>query len=1603
MAEFNLERIRFRWKNEWLVATTYVKDDVVYYRGKAYVCLIGHTSDTVNLTTDLNDANPKWELMFDGKVWKNLWTSETYYTPGDTVKFKGYIYECVTPHTSTNITALGLPLDISNWKIVATTYNWLNEWTINAYYNLGDVVRYNGIAYICSTKHRAAATTVLGLEDDQSSWTMLNSSDSWKTNWQINTRYKNNDIVNYGATSYRCVTAHTSNATLVSGLEADQAKWEIFLEGIEYKGDWTGSTRYKKYDVVKSGGSLWKTLQGHTSTTTLREDLASWVIYVPGLEYEAIWDTVSEYNSGDIVVYGGYAYTALTNNINSVPSVNGIVQDTGDWELLKAGYRHLGDWLSATQYKPGDVIRDQGYLYIAIDDSTNVKPNTNANKWQVLVTGRKWKNTWIDNIEYHLGDVVTYAGVAYICIDDHLGTESENRPDLDLLNVEAIDDGDVHYWTTLIQGTASNVLTALGDIRTHDGSSHVRNAIGTEGSVLTPAAAIIDWQDQDTVLNTFYVSIDGIDSASAGKSLNAPFRTVKYACEHVLTNVNTNSTNSTIFIKTGIYDEILPIKVPRNCALVGDELRSTVIQPAATYESFNMFFVNNGSGIRNMTLQGLAGTLPNTLNSYGSKEPTGGAFVSLDPGTGPSDTTVWITTKSCYVQNVTTFGTACIGMKIDGTLHSGGNKSIVANDFTQVISDGIGYWANEAGRSELVSVFTYFCYIGYFATAGGILRATNGNNSYGTFGSRAEGYSLGETPITAQIDNQTLEAQVETVHTKDGNEILAIGYGHAGQTYSNATAAISGTGTGASALFEEFRNKAVSQIRVIDPADSSTPGGLNYQFLLNNAQGGDVNTIILAAADTTGTPAKYIGMRVFIDSGTGTGQYAYITAYNEVSKVATVSKECNDTNGWESVYPGYPIETTLDTTTKYRLEPRVIIDDPGWTESTPSITWPAGFINLGSDISVNDILHVNGKYVALNSNRILVTSTDGITFTAGTSPTGGTYGHLNQYRATSSTAAYFLNITDDTIQEYTVSTDTWSADIALPSGAYESMTRDNTTGTIVTVDGNNAVVRVQSNGTTTATAIGFDFYDQPRVPSGSRASGAGTAFGNGIFLHLRKNGSVLRSADDGVTWTENVSAIESTGIYWNDIEYGNGRFVVVGHNDSDNTARSAYSFDGLTWYYDDTNLRLMSNGILVRLLYQNGEFIASQASGASRNFAKSKDGFAWQWFSEDSSLYTASQLSEPKLANGEIWFTNSSTGAVNKINTGAGAMARVLLSSSRIQSFILYDTGSNYAADPTVTVFDPEATVLVQLDVRLADGVLSQPVHANRGSGYVTATMAITGNGYADIYQTGKPLNLKGMSVVPGPGTNVVINGIDDVNYRLTKIVSQSGSAPNIKVSIEVSPPLTNQNSPNHNESLILRELYSQVRLTGHDFLDIGSGNKSSTAYPDIYKDGHSAENEPQPFNEVTEFGGGRVFYTSTDQDGNFRVGELFAVEQSTGVVSINADFFELSGLEELSLGAIQVGGSAVVIREFSKDGTFTANSNNIVPTQAAILKYLESKISGGSADALTNTLVAGQIRTTNNTISSDSGLEIIIPVDVNMTKGIDGDYLAHQFFMSKK
>jgi hypothetical protein len=197
-----------------------------------------------------------------------------------------------------------------------------------------------------------------------------------------------------------------------------------------------------------------------------------------------------------------------------------------------------------------------------------------------------------------------------------------------------------------------------------------------------------------------------------------------------------------------------------------------------------------------------------------------------------------------------------------------------------------------------------------------------------------------------------------------------------------------------------------------------------------------------------------------------------------------------------------------------------------------------------------------------------------------------------------------------------------------------------------------------------------------------------------------------------------------------------------------------------------------------------------------------------------------------------------------------------------------------------------------------------------------------------------------------------------------------------------------------HLASVTVTSKYSQVRLTGHDFLNIGTGNFTNTNYPG------TPLIAPIPANETVESAGGRVFYTSTDQDGNFRVGALFTVEQSTGVATLNADAFNLAGLQELTLGAVALGGSGATITEFSTDPYFTSDSDSILPTQRAIRAFISAQIGSGASSLVVNTLQAGDIYIAGNQISNINNTQITVSAKMTFTRGVDGSPLALNFFM---
>jgi hypothetical protein len=212
------------------------------------------------------------------------------------------------------------------------------------------------------------------------------------------------------------------------------------------------------------------------------------------------------------------------------------------------------------------------------------------------------------------------------------------------------------------------------------------------------------------VENVLYVSKSGSD-LNDGKSLNTSKLTIKAA-------VAAAKFGTTVFVKSGDYTEDNPILVPEGVAIVGDSLRTCIVRPLT--KNLDLFWVNNAVYLSQMTFK-----------DY--EAPSAAVCFPPDGSAGAIHT-------SPYVQNCTSITTTGTGMRVDGN-HVSGLKSMVVDAFTQYNQGGIGIHMLNRGNTQLVSVFTICCDIGFLCETGGFCSITNANSSFGNYGLKADGVS----------------------------------------------------------------------------------------------------------------------------------------------------------------------------------------------------------------------------------------------------------------------------------------------------------------------------------------------------------------------------------------------------------------------------------------------------------------------------------------------------------------------------------------------------------------------------------------------------------------------------------------------------------------------------------------------------------------------------------------------------------------------------------------------------------------------------------------------------------------------------------------------
>jgi hypothetical protein len=1089
----------------------------------------------------------------------------------------------------------------------------------------------------------------------------------------------------------------------------------------------------------------------------------------------------------------------------------------------------------------------------------------------------------------------------------------------------------------------------------------------------------------------------------------------------------------------------------------------------------DMFYMRNGTGLRMMTLDGLQGDLGPT-NEYGTRRVTAGAYASLDPGWGPDDERVWITSRSPYLQNNTCFGYAATGQRIDGALHNGGNDSMVSNDFTQVISDGIGAHILNNGRAELVSVFTYYSHIGYLAETGGRIRATNGNNSYGAFGSVAEGVDPEETAITGIVDNRTqYNATVAFVNVNQ-DQIQAFEFSHAGNEYTEVVYETFGAGSGDIILGDEFRDGAVSQVRIIE-SPTEAAGGSGYLVVSNTAQTGDSTSLTLAATDGNLSTA-YPGMRIQITGGAGQGLYGIVDTYNSGSKQATIIRESDGQAGWDHIVPGTPF-VSPNSTSIYVIEPYASFTAPpktsGDTNALPSnSTWSDvvwvhtsnEYINLATETEADgtgatfDVIRNGSKYyLEINDGGSGFSRLDTLTIK------GSNLNGLDDTHDITITVTTVNSVTG-AIEDFDfVGHGRTGAFVAVGQGelrgvkSYDGITWDNmgfggandiysvavgenlvgiATGLLddgsstfkesatVAIGGSNAYYSTdldtwaaESHGLGTANAIAFGnlssainrfiIIDDSTTDVAYSDNGGATwtiassslpatgydaiTFGQGKFVAVNSGTTNAAYSTNGTTW--NSVTLPGTVGANPSVVWGNGRFVCLG-----GTNGIMYSLDGITWY--ENSLSMAATVTERKLAYGQGVFVIT--SDDTDEVQYSQDGLYWQSYTLSDGAVTggfnAIAFGNPEKAGVFVIMPNAAVNSdvIKYAKIGATPRARTAIANEQLFEVRLLEPGSGYTSAPTLTITDPNNIDDVLTTVRLSNGAVANPTFINRGSGYTAASatvLASASNGYADFFQNGTFIAVRRLTRRPVSGSNIEFDSLPGEYYKLVNTVSFLGDKDGSYTAfLQVSPEMSITDAPSDGDPIELRIRFSQVRLTGHDFLDIGTGNFVDSNYP------NTPVNAPDQTKETSDFGGGRVFYTATDQDGNFRVGDLFSIEQATGVATLNADAFNIAGLQELTLGEVTLGGNSAAINEFSTDPFFTANSDTVVPTQRAVKAYIEAQIGGGGASLVVNSVTAGDIFVGSDIISTVSGAPINISGNINFTGTVLGLPLAYNYFL---
>ena len=1495
---------------------------------------------------------------------------------------------------------------MAEFRLGRLKFNWTGAWQANRAYVLDDIISFKGNTYVCVVNHTSAAS--------QEAWedTDLNASPArWELYvpgvrnagaWTANTFYARQDLVRYGGNIYICKDNHTSpnneNLFYVTNFAGN---WDLFLNGNENKGDWAQNTWYKINDLVKYGNNIYLCFTGHTSTLTF--DPTKFSVYLESVKFEDSWSSSVEYQPGDIVLFGGYSYAAKTIHTNKQP--NQFVNT--DWEAITVGFDAKGAYSPSTVYVPGDVVRFGGNTFVKlITSAAGIDPDESGDgavKWGLITEGLAYKGAWIPGTTYQKNDVVTS------------GTSTFISTLYDNVNVDPAAPGASSNWSLLSAGAEAGTITQKGDLLYRATATNARLAIGDPGQILYASELGIPTWGNNKSRRVYFVTLDGVDNYAAGygQSIGRAFRTVKYAVETATSVGCGEETPATVYVKAGVYNELCPIIVPPYCSIVGDDSRGTIIQPDLGLEArpdgsvanpyskiFTVTIATDWVYIPGDTVSfsgGKTGYVLHFTDAEGSPVgtqlkrrayilQTGGATDiaigdTFTNGTAPGSPTVTIQNsvkqengkatlfflsegvmlKDIVFNNQIADG-GFVAPPVDPALDPDEDEVEYDEQAADIRKANIGFVffriaPNLIAQKIIKSPYIYscasYCKKGVGALVDGSINEPRIHPNYATTGITLHGH---QSMLFGNV-TQFPEGGCAIWDKDNGNsEIVSCFtyYSYIGYAATNGARIRSLAGNNSWGSYGSIA-------RGFDPVEVPLEGTVRGSELIlpqDQITGSfQVGSIISNEAVWSGTGSSS-GTTLTIGTlarGSGLLRPGASIKGNGIPEGVYIVSQLTGTTGQVGTYQlSAALPANLSAGSAIAGEtPLNSISITGFSGNgtTGTITFDPiviGQNNLGAD--VNHIPFENGKTIVVtgSSNANLntragfvvtnCTATSVSFFTAETTGTGGAV-------KPATSKAELLYITEfDLYRKFLIEPIT---------GYIGNWTR------VGQITSNTAVTEYPSaNPAPVAYTISplfhstDEFFNTPLNAANRQIRGAKFP-----VLNLTEKPKI-------------TSAVTFNG--------DNRNYVIQEVESYSATAPAALKIANVT----RTKFFSGSTSSPTIPIARTGTFVSPVITPAAVHFGGT-----------DVTLFNllpdTSAANFTDIDNEGATLTSTTDTNINLLDASKVAAAKALYDTADTELFMLV---GNEIMKPITVVsnqFDSYVTVL-----RGQEGTIAQE--------------------HADQDSPSFPQNARVRFLVKHTPVTTLRQDLTNLNDTLTySAITKNGgitffdftsdtAVPNTLYTIEVGDfvkidqeffKIDLKQTPNPGSAILtfypakpipessgtpffIRYRYSQIRLTGHDMLEIGTGGVVSTNFPD------EPQIRPKESRETNFVAPARIYYVTTNQDGNFKVGEFFRVDQATGKTNIDASQISLVGV-----GAIQFGSSGALVgssvEKFDPDPGILASENasdQNVPTQLAVRTYVENNFLNKLDDP------------TIGTISQGANLTVFGSVDVKADLVVEGD-----------